>query len=249
MKKKISIFLGFVFLISLSLTACNQTKHAANDAWLNNDTHHWHSCVEEGCTELFDQAAHTWSEWSETKPATCKQAGENTRSCTVCGKEETETVKKLTHSDSSYVEKSDDNYHWLECPTCNQIKENSKVEHTFTTYTDDNNATCEANGTETAKGDGCSKIDVREKADSMLEHTFVNYVSNNDATCEADGTETAKCNTCDETHTRVIADSMLLHNVDKTEWKYDENGHWHQCVSCSYKEDEAEHTVDEWNIL
>ena len=71
--------------------------------------------------------------------------------------------------------------------------------HTFTNYISDNNATCTANGTETAKCDNCDATDTREAQDSKLPHTFTNYISDNNATCTANGTETATCdNGCGE---------------------------------------------------
>ena len=248
MKKRRLVFLVFVFLFSLFLVSCKKDNHGAGNTWLSDDTNHWHECVDSECDELFDKAQHEWSEWTTVKKATCKQAGENTRSCKVCGKEETETVNKLTHSDSSYVEAFDNDYHWLECPTCKQVKENSKEEHTFNGYVSNNDATCEANGTETAKCTSCSKTHTREVADTMLEHVFSNYVSDNNATCEANGTETSKCNTCNETHTREVANSILEHEVNKDVWQSDDEAHWHQCENCTYTEDLVEHEVAEWNI-
>ena len=84
--------------------------------------------------------------------------------------------------------------------------------HSYTVYVSDNNATCVANGTETAKCDGCEETDTREVVDSKLGHSFTTYTSDNNATCGADGTETAKCDRCDVTDTRTIADSKLGHS-------------------------------------
>ncbi len=38
---------------------------------------------------------HQWSEWEITKPATAQEEGEQRRTCTLCGKEETERIEKL----------------------------------------------------------------------------------------------------------------------------------------------------------
>ena len=69
----------------------------------------------------------------------------------------------------------------------------NKHEHRFINYVSDGNATCTANGTETAKCEKCEETDTREIPDSKTEHSVVNYVSNNDATCTKNGTKTAKC--------------------------------------------------------
>lgn len=43
-------------------------------------------------------AAHTFGEWEDAVLADCFFDGEQKRSCTVCGEEETQTVEKLSHS-------------------------------------------------------------------------------------------------------------------------------------------------------
>ena len=81
--------------------------------------------------------------------------------------------------------------------------------HSFTNYVSDNNATCEQDGTKTAKcvrygTGGCMATDTVTDTGSKLGHLFEDYASNNDATYERDGTKTAKCvryDQCGETHT------------------------------------------------
>ena len=65
-------------------------------------------------------------------------------------------------------------------------------------YVSDNNATCEQDGTKTAKcvrygTGGCTATDTVTDTDSKLGHLFEDYASDNNATCEQDGTKTAKC--------------------------------------------------------
>ena len=91
------------------------------------------------------------------------------------------------------------------CTVCGTEEEGviDALGHSFTEYVSNGDATCEADGTETAKCDRCDVTDVRADADSALGHSFTEYVSNGDATCETDGTETATCDRCDETDTRT----------------------------------------------
>ena len=96
--------------------------------------------------------------------------------------------------------------------------------HSFTTYVDDDNATCDADGTKTAQcdHDGCTATDVVVLTGSRLTHTYTNYVSNNDATCEADGTKTAECgHGCGEKNTVADTGSKLDHSF--TNYKSDGN--------------------------
>jgi len=86
-------------------------------------------------------------------------------------------------------------------------------EHSFTNYVPDNNATCGADGTKTAKCDTCDVTDTVVDEGTKLQHSFTNYVFNKDATVEADGTETAKCDQCSATDTRTAVGTKLDPNV------------------------------------
>lgn len=98
--------------------------------------------------------------------------------------------------------------------------------HSFSNYISDNNATCLADGTETAKCDRCEVTDTRTDVDSKLGHSFTSYVSNNNATYEADGTKTAKCDRCEATDTIIDIGSQLARNgwvLNSGKWYYYKN--------------------------
>ena len=111
-------------------------------------------------------------------------------------------------------------------PTCTQSavcdicgKTLPALGHSFNNYVSNDDATCEADGTKTARCDhqGCTATDTKPDADSALGHRFNNYVSNNDATCEADGTKTARCDNkgCTATDTKPDPGSALGHSFTK----------------------------------
>ena len=93
----------------------------------------------------------------------------------------------------------------------------SKLGHSFEDYVSNNNATCEQDGTKTAKcvrygKDGCTATDTVIDMGSKLGHLFEEYVSDNNATYESDGTKTAKCvryDQCGQTHTIPDVGSRL----------------------------------------
>ena len=101
-------------------------------------------------------------------------------------------------------------------------------------YISDGNATCEQDGTKTARcvrygSGGCQETHTKTDEGSALEHDFLeaDYVPNGDATCEQDGTKTALCfrygsGGCRETHTVTIENSALGH--DFLEADYVPNG-------------------------
>ena len=134
---------------------------------------------------------YVWDSGTVTTPATCTEKGVRTYTCTSSSHTKTEDIPALNHSFAGQE------------------------------YVSDNNATCEQDGTKTAKcvrygTGGCTETDTVTDTGSKLGHLFEDYVSNNDATCEQDGTKTAKCvrygtGGCMETDTVTDTDSKLGH--------------------------------------
>ena len=109
-----------------------------------------------------------WDSGTVTTPATCTGKGVRTYTCTSSSHTKTEDIPALNHSFAGQE------------------------------YVSDNNATCEQDGTKTAKcvrygTGGCMETDTVTDTGSKLGHLFEDYVSDNNATCEQDGTKTAKC--------------------------------------------------------
>ena len=134
-----------------------------------------------------------WDSGTVTTPATCTGKGVRTYTCTSSSHTKTEDIPALNHSFAGQE------------------------------YVSDNNATCEQDGTKTAKcvrygTGGCTETDTVTDTGSKLGHFFEveDYVSNNDATCEQDGTKTARCvrygtGGCMATDTVTDTDSKLGH--------------------------------------
>ena len=129
-----------------------------------------------------------WDSGTVTTPATCTGKGVRTYTCTSSSHTKTEDIPALNHSFAGQE------------------------------YVSDNNATCEQDGTKTAKcvrygTGGCTETDTVTDTDSKLGHLFEDYVSNNDATYAHDGTKTAKrvrYDQCGETHTMPDEGSRLI---------------------------------------
>ena len=141
-------------------------------------------------TTIGKTGEHNWDEGKVTIPATCTTPGEKIYTCT-----------NTAHT--SLVTKTE--------PT-------PALNHDFKTYIYNNNATCEADGTETAKCERCDEKKTRTKAGSKLGHLFETYVYNNDATQDADGTETAHCahRGCTVTDTRTAQGTKLPGDIAET---------------------------------
>ena len=129
-----------------------------------------------------------WDSGTVTTPATCTGKGVRTYTCTSSSHTKTEDIPALNHSFDGQE------------------------------YVSNNDATCEQDGTKTAKcvrygTGGCMETDTVTDTGSKLGHFFEDYVSNNDATYAHDGTKTAKCvryDQCGETHTIPDEGSRLI---------------------------------------
>lgn len=92
----------------------------------------------------------------------------------------------------------------------------SKVDHKFSSYIYNNDATCYADGTKTAMCSyGCGASDTITAADTAG-HSFTNYVYNEDATCQKNGTKTAYCDFgCGNSKTITASFTKLPHDYKK----------------------------------
>lgn len=70
--------------------------------------------IELSLDSLDKPCQHEYSEWTETKTATCTESGEEMRTCSKCGEFETQTVQMLGHEYSD-AWTYDENGHWHVC--------------------------------------------------------------------------------------------------------------------------------------
>ncbi|MBQ9125355.1 MAG: hypothetical protein IJY13_01705, partial [Clostridia bacterium] len=155
---------------------------------------------------------------------TCTDKGYTTHTCSVFG-----DVKVDTYVDAN-------GHSWVDatcttpktCSVCGAT-EGTALDHSFTNYVSNNDATCTADGTETAKCDRCDVKDTRTDADSKLGHSWVdatcttpktcsvcgttegealghNYVGEvtTPATCTTKGVKTYTCSVCGDSYTEEI---------------------------------------------
>ena len=103
--KKITTLL-FAVLLVLMLAACDNNKpadsntpaahdHSFTATWVSDDTHHWHACSGEGCTEVSAKSEHTYGDMAVTEPAAPGKEGVGTYTCTVCSATKTEPIPAL----------------------------------------------------------------------------------------------------------------------------------------------------------
>lgn len=132
---------------------------------------------------------------TEGKAATCTEEGSREYySCSSCGKffEDEACTKEITDIDTWRVI--------------------APLDHSFTNYVYNNDATCTADGTETAKCDRCDETDTREKAGTALGHKAVKTEAKA-ATCTSEGyTGDKVCKECGEVLEKGEVIPMLAHS-------------------------------------
>ena len=132
--------------------------------WVHDSVNHWHECT---CGDKTDVAEHSFGEWTVTKEASTTEPGSKTRSCSVCGFEETLEIPVLSHTHSYGTDwKNNETSHWHEC-TCGDKAD--MAAHSFGEWT----VTKEASTTEPgSKTRSCSACGFEETLEiPVLSHT------------------------------------------------------------------------------
>ncbi len=235
-----------------------------NDILRNSDQgdgNHLIKCVRYSDCNTTKTAEHIWS-GNSSEGATCVLPGKIKQICP-CGATQTidGELDKTNHVNTKLVnvvtpDCENDGYTGdVVCDDCGVTisfgETDPKLGHSFTKYLSDGNATCTADGTETAQCDRCDAKDTRTVEGSKLDHTFTNYVYNNDAKCGVDGTKTAECDTCDTgaTHT-ITAEGTALEHKFEGEIKNNNDGtHSYKCTNegCEVYGGTTDCTYGEWD--
>ena len=154
------------------------------------------------------KAAHTYGSWTQTKPASCSEKGEQYRVCSVCSYKDVQKIDKLAHTwNEGVVTKQPDcddvGKKVVTCTVCKatSVQDIPALDHTWDAGTVTTNPGCDTPGVKTYKCtvSGCKGTKTEDVPASG--HTFGDYVSNEDATCEKDGTKTSTCGTCGKSET------------------------------------------------
>ncbi len=139
-------------------------SHNWSTKWSHDETHHWHDCTDESCTEKSNYAEHSWNEGEVTKAATETEAGEKTFTCTVCQVTKTEEIPMLEHQHSwSGDWTRNDQFHWHDCTAAGcTLTDNGQKDgfgaHTFDNGTVTKEATTTSAGTIEYKCTVCGHV-------------------------------------------------------------------------------------------
>ena len=153
---------------------------------------------------------HSWGNWTVTTKPTCTEAGEETRTCSVCNQTETRKVDATGHSwsDWTVTTKPSCTAEGVETRTCSKCNtsETRKVDatgHSWGDWTVTTKPTCTAEGVETRTCSKCNTSETRKVA--ATGHSWGNWTVTTKPTCTAEGVETRTCSKCNASETRKVA--------------------------------------------
>ena len=180
---------------------------------------------------------HVFGEWTVTKAATCTEAGLSTRTCTVCGAEETLTVPALGHKFGEWTETkaatcTEAGVSTRTCTVCGEAKETKDIPalgHKFGEWTETKAATCTEAGVSTRTCTVCGEA--KETKDiPALGHKFGEWTETKAATCTEPGVSTRTCTVCGEA--KETKDIPALGHKAGTTYFMDKDSHWLTCTVC-----------------
>lgn len=212
---------------------------------------------------------HSFGVWSVIESATCSEVGLESRSCSVCGYEETRAVPAAGHSYED-AWSSDDDGHWRACSVCGAEEEASA--HEFGGWELTVPAACTSFGLEERvcsvcgfregrsipptghdvlegwRSDGtfhwkaCSRCDERLEMDV---HSPGEWQTDKPATCTEPGVESQVCSVCGY----KAVDPIEPTGHDWGSLLFDGSGHWRECSSCGTKGFESDHSFGSWTTV
>ena len=148
---------------------------------------------------------HNWSEWKETKPATCTENGEQERHCERegCEGKETEVIKATGHKWGDWNETpatcTEEGSKERSCSTCNEKDEQilPVLGHDLTDWKVTKAATCAKNG---EKERHCTRTGCKEKQTQVIKatgkHSMGAWKVTKAATAVAVGVKERTCKVC-----------------------------------------------------
>ena len=142
---------------------------------------------------------HDWSKWKINKEATCTENGKRTRTCSICGKKETDTIKKTGHEWGKWkvteeATCSEEGTRVRTCKVCGEKqKENYLEEHTYGAWDMTKEPSCTETGERVRVCKVCGHKD--RQTLEMLPHDY-EWTVTLEATDHSAGTRAKICIVC-----------------------------------------------------
>ena len=218
----------------LSCSVCGYKKeetipmihtHTFAAEWSNDDNYHWRQATC-GHDEVAEKAEHIWNRGLITLSPTETEKGVKTYTCIICKATKEEELPVSNHIHSFGVKDISDEYlaseatcieaakYYYSCAcgeACNlTFVIGQPLGHIFTNYTSNNDATCEADGTKTAKCERCAKTNTIQDIGSKIEHKFSKKIIDDlhlaqEADCEHGALYYYSCSMCGKNGTDTFS--------------------------------------------
>ena len=170
-------------------------------------------------TDSIECTTHTFGDWVITEEPTCTTAGTQTRTCSGCGKVETQTIEALGHTEvtdkavAATCTKTGLT-EGIHCSVCDAVIKAQEVvpatgKHSFGNWKITKAATCTAEGTQTRTCSGCGKVETQTIAKTA--HKYVNTVVK--PTYTAQGYTLHKCSVCGTSYKDTYTAKLTLAKV------------------------------------
>ena len=89
-------------------------EHTFSTEWTSDEKDHWHRCT--GCTANTPKEPHEWDSGTVITPSGCGTTGTMKYTCTVCGREKTETTPAGSHTfETEWSYNETDHWHAANC--------------------------------------------------------------------------------------------------------------------------------------
>lgn len=146
-----------------------------------------------------EYCSHDWGKWKITKEATCTEKGKRERTCRICGKKQTETIKATGHDWSKWkvtkeatcIKKGE---RTRTCRVCGQReREEYYAEHTWGSWSMTKEPTCTVTGERKRTCKVCGKVDTQTLSKLPHDYEWEGIV---EATDHSAGTRAKICKVC-----------------------------------------------------
>lgn len=207
--KKLLVLSFVCFLAAVVFISCDGDANVTNDEETQDLTNETQA----------EAHTHTYSEWIESKKATCTEDGIKERDCK-CGDIQTAVIYATGHTETTVIEKeatcAAEGVKKIKCSVCEaeiSSEEIPKIAHTETSVTE-KEATCAEKGSKKIKCSVCDEFLRTEDIAVTDEHVFGEETVLTEATCTASGSKKMTCTICGKEETKEIP--ALGHNTNST---------------------------------
>ena len=165
------------------------------------------------------KAAHSFGDWSVTKEATCTEAGEESRTCSVCGTVETKEIPAKGHTvgkewvTTKKATCTKEGKKVQKCTVCGEVVNTKTIKalgHEWETITKE--PTCTEAGEEYKKCTRCSEIKDKKTLEA-LGHDWSDWKTTVQPTTTSKGKQERTCKRCGTTETKEIQRLNIIGNA------------------------------------